>query len=472
MAYAIPDWDFLLKNPDLSTLGNLPPEIQQICIPRSYLPALANLPAKSARQIYRYDDLLSNLTDIFQKINQSADHIFRSENSLVIFTSESPAHPDYPALNPDDPHHQALLTALYLHDHMENQTRAGAYDQKDSCILTYQKSSVTLAAYAGIKAILIPPEPTYTGRRQSRIKPDQLETFYGYRDSEHIFFHDWLDLVWPEPIFHPNEYAEITNYLPEKFPTNMQIYCFDDHLQHLRRLYYFDPEVYPKYAKITPRNAGQAMLLDALLAPADEIPIVIAQGPFGTGKTFLSVAAACAGIHSKSYNQVIVCPRDSKLGDDIGSRPGNTTAKTRVKARGIIDNLREVMSIYHELPLTPGATTTRNNRTQEFIDKFIEFIPLVDIGGSSLSHSFILYDEFQDMTPQQARALVTRLGDRSKVVIMGDPDQINNPQLSKQNNGLRYLVNRLAGKPGVALVTLNPDEIVRHQLLHDIASYL
>lgn len=466
MAYAIPDWDFLLKNPDLSALKNLAPEIQQICIPRSYLPALANLPAKSARQIYRYDDLLNNLTNIFQKINQSVNQTFLSENLPIISTGKSPAHPDYPALNPDDPRHQALLTALYLHDHIENQTRAGTH------ILTYQKSTVALAAYAGIKTILIPPEPAYTGRRQSRIKTDQLETFYEYRDSKYILSHNWLELTMPEPIFRPNEYTEIINHLPEEFPANMHLYCFDDHLQHLRRLYYFDPEVYPKYAKITPRNAGQAMLLDALLAPADEIPIVIAQGPFGTGKTFLSVAAACAGIHSKSYNQVIVCPRDSKLGDDIGSRPGNTTAKTRVKARGIIDNLREVMSIYHELPLTPGATTTRNNRTQEFIDKFIEFIPLVDIGGSSLSHSFILYDEFQDMTLQQARALVTRLGDRSKVVIMGDPDQINNPQLSKQNNGLRYLVDRLAGKPGVALVTLNPDEIVRHQLLHDIASYL
>lgn len=110
---------------------------------------------------------------------------------------------------------------------------------------------------------------------------------------------------------------------------------------------------------------------------------------------------------------------------------------------------------------------------EEFIRDAIEFVPLVEMGGRSLSERFVIYDEVQDMTPTQARALVTRLGDRSKMVIMGDLSQINNPHLSRTNNGLYYLLNRLAGKtPGVAVVNLETDEIVRHPLLREIASYL
>ena len=95
------------------------------------------------------------------------------------------------------------------------------------------------------------------------------------------------------------------------------------------------------------------------------------------------------------------------------------------------------------------------------------------MGGRSLSERFIIYDEAQDMTPSQARALVTRLADRSKMVVMGDLSQVNNPRLSRTNNGLHYLLTRLAGKSsGIAVINLEPNEIVRHSLLREIASYL
>ena len=95
------------------------------------------------------------------------------------------------------------------------------------------------------------------------------------------------------------------------------------------------------------------------------------------------------------------------------------------------------------------------------------------MGGRSISNSLIFYDEFQYVERFQARELVSRIGNGSKIVIAGDPTQLSNPHLNRTSNGLNYIANKLADKPYAAIITSDEeDEIVRHWVLREIAKDL
>lgn len=93
------------------------------------------------------------------------------------------------------------------------------------------------------------------------------------------------------------------------------------------------------------------------------------------------------------------------------------------------------------------------------------------MGGRSLSNTFIVLDEFQDTERHQAKALLSRIGEGSKIVVLGDPTQITNPHINRTSNGLSYSASRLAGKPEAAIITLNKGEIIRSSAARAIAKY-
>lgn len=107
---------------------------------------------------------------------------------------------------------------------------------------------------------------------------------------------------------------------------------------------------------------------------------------------------------------------------------------------------------------------------EKTIDSTVEFEALINIGGRNISDSFIIYDEFQDTERFQAKALLTRVGNNSKVVAMGDPFQVNNPHLNVTSNGLSYSASKLAGSDLACVVTLDKSEIVRSPAALEIAA--
>lgn len=486
MTAAVASLDYLLRQPNALLAGtDTPKPCDRLYVPLAYVQHLADLPREEFSRMPGRQTLLNNFATLLAQTDCDVSQpVFDTPNGLhirLIKPEELKNAKMWKAgEDPTNPNAQAIAAA-----------RKFKLSYPNIPILTYDSGLQALAALSNIPTLQPDLTPPYYGRRTVHLSDDALARLEE-AGRKPIPVAAWWEIN-PSPLFHPNEFIEIANppplraaevaksdgspdttladdeAAPEPFPAFRR---YDDRTNTIVPLQYQTFE-HAKCSEITPRTAGQHFLLEALLAPADEIPIVIVQGEFGTGKTFLSVAAAYDGILKKRYRSVIVCPRDSRLGDDIGAIPGDSEEKTRTKALGFTDNLYQVIKIAEKIPVTPKAHSTAKGKMEEFIRDSVEFVPLVEMGGRTLSERFIIYDEFQDMTPSQARAIVTRLGDRSKMVVMGDLSQVNNPRLSRAHNGLAYLIDRLAGKStGVAVINLEPSEIVRHPLLRQIATFL
>ena len=152
-----------------------------------------------------------------------------------------------------------------------------------------------------------------------------------------------------------------------------------------------------------------------------------------------------------------------------------------VKAKPIADNMREILRLTvppeklkdkGSMKNASACRDCRDRHVGEVLDSYFEYESIIYMGGRSISNSFIILDEFQDTERYQARALLSRIGNGSKIVVSGDPTQITNPHLNRTSNGLSYSASRLAGKPEAIIVTLNENEIVRSAAAQAIANYL
>lgn len=408
-------------------------------------------------------ELTRRFEEILGAIRDNGPETFELENGTLVSFVKTPPHQQLGSKE------QAVLAAQYLHEHKHS---------FDDCIaiMTGSDQLSALAALARIDVAHINPD-VYTGRRKVHLPLEQSGLWYSNRK---ITPKEWGEIFPNELPLRPNEFIEfeIDDYgqIDHSF---QNIGRFDADQDALVPLKYFHFSAH-KFRHIYPKTAGQAMLLEALLAPPEEIPIVVVSGLFGTGKTFLTAAAGFYGVTvTDSYERIFVCPRDGALGKEIGFVPGDATEKTLVKAKPIIDNLREILKITEKdtkefkesTASLSGKRDCFNKKVDDYLEKYFEFEPVVFMGGRSLSNSFIVYDEFQDMERYQAKALLTRIGNGSKIVVSGDPTQVTNPHLNRTSNGLSYSASKLAGKPEAAIITLTQDEIVRSPAALAIANY-
>jgi PhoH-like ATPase len=188
---------------------------------------------------------------------------------------------------------------------------------------------------------------------------------------------------------------------------------------------------------VSPRNERQEAALDLLLDEA--IRCVTLVGRAGTGKTLLAIAAGLhAVIVEKKYQRILVSRPIVPLGKDIGYLPGEKSAKLAAWMEPIFDNLEHLMSIV-KLPSFKSID-------QLLKDKIMEVEAITYIRGRSLPNQYIVIDEAQNLTPHEIKTIVSRAGQNSKVVLTGDPEQIDNMYLDANSNGLAYLVEAFKGE--------------------------
>ena len=235
-----------------------------------------------------------------------------------------------------------------------------------------------------------------------------------------------------------------------------------------------DPRDKSKDIPIEPLNAGQAMLYEALLAP--DIDIVICAATFGTGKTYLSVNTGLNEVRNakSQYDRVFICPRDPHWGEQIGFLPGDEHQKTLANAMPIVDNIRSGLKAKGDKDKngTKKNNAAINEEVNKIINDYCELTSMVHMGGRSLANSWIIYDEAQDFEWSQMLQLVERIGDHSKMVIIGDPEQVHNKHLSKNSCGLSRAMTKFAGGKCIAVITLTKDEIERSRAAREIARLL
>ncbi|MEM9188801.1 MAG: PhoH family protein [Myxococcota bacterium] len=201
---------------------------------------------------------------------------------------------------------------------------------------------------------------------------------------------------------------------------------------------------------VRPRNKEQHFALDLLLNP--DVHLVTLVGKAGTGKTLLTIAAGLKGvIDDGAYARLLVSRPIFPLGRDVGYLPGTLDEKLNPWMQPIFDNLEYIFA--------SGRTRHHGRDWSELVASgTIEVEPLTYIRGRSLPNQFLIVDEAQNLTPHEVKTIITRCGNDTKIVLTGDPYQIDNPYVDSASNGLSIVAERFRQERIAGHITLHKGE--------------
>ncbi|MFN4242499.1 MAG: PhoH family protein [Tepidisphaerales bacterium] len=209
-------------------------------------------------------------------------------------------------------------------------------------------------------------------------------------------------------------------------------------------------EVYARGHTVKPKTEGQKAYIEAIF----NNDLTFCLGPAGTGKTYLAVAAAASLLKAGRVKRIILARPAVEAGERLGFLPGDLQAKVNPYLRPLFDALHDMMDF---------------EQVKRFmLNDIIEVIPLAFMRGRTLNESVIILDEAQNTTPSQMLMFLTRLGHASKMIVTGDPTQVDLEE--DQPSGLIDAVQRLRGIKHIATVELQRSDIVRHRLVQNIVN--
>ena len=249
---------------------------------------------------------------------------------------------------------------------------------------------------------------------------------------------------WPRPTSTPNQYVLLRD---RDSPSHSALGRFDGSTQELVPLRKMRDGVWG----IRPRNKEQHCALDLLL-PTTSSSSRWSARPARARRCWRSPPACRRWSRRSVYSKLLVSRPIFPLGRDVGYLPGDLEEKLNPWMQPIYDNVEFLMGL--------SKTERKNGRSyQELIDMgFIEIEPLTYIRGRSIPNQFIIVDEAQNLTPHEVKTIITRVGEATKVVLTGDPYQIDNPYVDATSNGLTTVVEKFKGEAIAGHVTLSKGE--------------
>ncbi|SKA18170.1 PhoH family protein [Megasphaera cerevisiae] len=307
---------------------------------------------------------------------------------------------------------------------------------------------------------VIPEEKQYTGRIQCYVSEDTFKDF----KKKGIMV---TDLYQSD--------AEGKRRQPELEENEFVILKADQSLRktHLGRVK--GQKIVPlEYNKslpygIKPKNSGQYFLQEALMKPAEEAPLVIVKGQAGTAKTFYSLAVGLEKILNHptgEYRRILICRPNAQFDTDIGFLPGDEQEKISPLMRPIMDNLEQLIDANEE-ERYQDEIELKGKIDEIFERNIIQTEALNFIRGRSFIKTYLIIDEAQNMTPNQIKGIITRAGKGTKIILLGDPNQIDKPFLDERTNGLSYASENMKGSPLCFQITMMTDECERSELAMD-----
>ena len=220
---------------------------------------------------------------------------------------------------------------------------------------------------------------------------------------------------------------------------------------------------------VSPRNAGQYFLQEALMQPASQAPLVIVKGAAGTAKTFYALAVGLEKVLNNptgEYRRIMVSRPNAQFDADIGFLPGDEQEKISPLMRPVIDNLEQLVDSNDETRYEDEREL--KGKIDEIFDRgLIQAEALNFIRGRSIVKTYLVIDEAQNMTPGQVKGIITRAGEGTKIILLGDPGQIDRPFLDERTNGLSYAAEHMKGSPLCWQITMNGKECERSALAMD-----
>ncbi|WP_313642128.1 PhoH family protein [Paenibacillus sp.] len=273
----------------------------------------------------------------------------------------------------------------------------------------------------------------YTGYQSLLVHPSLIDEYYSHRSLTV----KQLALSYP---LYPHEFVILKDEIGSGKSALLKV---NSDATRLEPLYLGNDAVWG----ISARNAQQRMALELLLN--DEIPLVTITGKAGTGKTLLALAAGLFKVEDEhKYKKLLIARPVVPMGKDIGYLPGEKDEKLRPWMQPIYDNLEFLF----------------DTKKAGDIDKIlmglgsIQVEALTYIRGRSIPSQFIIIDEAQNLSRHEVKTIVSRAGEGSKVILMGDPEQIDHPYLDAASNGLSYIVEKFKQQGISGHITLEKGE--------------
>jgi len=272
----------------------------------------------------------------------------------------------------------------------------------------------------------------YNGFVEHLVDDQIVDRFY---DGEEILIEeDEIEELW-----YPNQFIMMVSNANEK---KTALACFKGHHTPLKKIIY---DKLPDW-NISARNKEQAFAIDLLMNP--DVKIISLIGRAGSGKTLCAIAAGLQqtlGPSQNHYNRLIVSRPVQPLGKDIGFLPGTVHEKMLPWLMPIQDNLQYLLG--------------DKNAMQMYIDKGkIEIEALTYIRGRSIADAYVVIDEAQNLTKHEIKTIITRIGDRTKIVLTGDIEQIDNIYVNETSNGLAHAIESFKQYPIAGHVTFKKGE--------------
>ena len=204
--------------------------------------------------------------------------------------------------------------------------------------------------------------------------------------------------------------------------------------EKLEKQVFADTKVWGVFARNTEQKQAMELLMD------ERIKLVTLVGKAGTGKTLLAIATALEQVvERKLYKKIFIARPIVPMGNDIGFLPGTEKEKMQPWMLPIYDNIEFLAS---------NKGQTSSNEAEKVVAGLeslglLKVEPLTYIRGRSIPQGFIIIDEAQNLTPHEVKTIITRVGKDTKIVFTGDPDQIDNPYLDANSNGLAYIAEKM-----------------------------
>jgi PhoH-like ATPase len=359
---------------------------------------------KNAREVIRYIDSLKT-----QKIGDLHTGVVIPEGPKVRIHLERPDRADGFPL-PLDRNSNKLLLVSYI---LKKQGESIVIVSKD--FVTRVKAEAMDLESEDYENLKVSYESMYRGLRKIEVAKRDIDLFY--KDGT---------LPMPHEGFRPNEYAMLVS------PENSSAVCkYNNRTKKLEPLLQLSRDIWG----IQPINIEQRCAIDLLLR--DDIHLITLVGPAGTGKTLLALACGMRKVFDEpTYSRILISRPIVPLGKDIGYLPGTKEEKLYHWMQPIYDNLEFLCS----------TTSGQGNGAAalEFImqSKKIEMEAVTYIRGRSLPKMYMIIDEAQNLTPHEIKTVISRAGKGTKVILTGDPTQIDNPYLDSDSNGLSYTVGK------------------------------
>ncbi len=268
----------------------------------------------------------------------------------------------------------------------------------------------------------------YTGWRENLVDPEFIDLLRSKKRLE------------TKEQFFPNEFIILKSKEDQRQSALCKYKSEDKSFLPLRQ------DIYEVWG-IKPRNKEQTIAFDLLLD--DDVKLVTLVGKAGTGKTLLALAAGLKKtIDEHMYKRMLVSRPVIPIGRDIGYLPGTKEEKLVHWMHPIFDNLEYIL-----------AVRKRREDIEGLIDSdLLQLEALTYMRGRSIPNQFIVIDEAQNLTPHEIKTVISRAGSHTKMVLTGDPYQIDNPYLDASSNGLTYTVERMKGQPMFGHIMLTKNE--------------